>query len=34
MFHLKPSDFCAEVDGVISVGQFYEKSAGSQIIFT
>ena len=34
MFHLKPEDFCAEVDGVISVGQFYEKSAGGQIIFT
>jgi len=34
MFHLKPEDFCAEVDGVISVGQFYEKSAGAQIIFT
>ena len=23
-----------EVDGVISVGQFYEKAAGGQIIFT
>jgi len=34
MFHLKPEDFCSEVDGVISVGQFYEKSAGGQIIFT
>ena len=34
MFHLKPEDFCAEMDGVISVGQFYEKAAGSQIIFT
>ena len=34
MFHLKPEDFCAEVDGVISVGQFYEKSAEGQIIFT
>jgi peroxiredoxin family protein len=34
MFHLKPNDFCAEVDGVISVGQFYEKAAGGQIIFT
>jgi len=34
MFHLKPSDFCEEVDGVISVGQFYEKAAGAQIIFT
>ncbi len=34
MFHLKPNDFCPEVDGVISVGQFYEKAAGGQIIFT
>ncbi len=34
MFHLKPADFCAEVDGVISVGQFYEKAAGGQILFT
>jgi peroxiredoxin family protein len=34
MFHLKPNDFCEEVDGVISVGQFYEKAAGGQIIFT
>jgi peroxiredoxin family protein len=34
MFHLKPTDFCTELDGIISVGEFYEKSAGSQIIFT
>ena len=34
MFHLKHSDFCAEMDDVISVGQFYEKAAGGQIIFT
>jgi peroxiredoxin family protein len=34
MFHLKPTDFCEEVDGIISVGQFYEKAAGGQIIFT
>lgn len=34
MFHLKQHDFCPEVDGVISVGQFYEKAAGGQIIFT
>src|SRR5208337_2158689 len=32
MFHLKKDDFCDEVDAVISVGQFYEKSAGAQII--
>jgi peroxiredoxin family protein len=34
MFHLTSNDFCPEVDGVISVGQFYEKAAGGQIIFT
>lgn len=34
MFHLKPTDFCPELDGIISVGQFYEKAAGGQIIFT
>ena len=34
MFHLKKADFCPEVDDIISVGQFYEKSAGAQIIFT
>ena len=34
MFNLKKDDFCEEVDGVISVGQFYEKAAGAQIIFT
>jgi len=34
MFHLKGSDFCKQVDGIISVGEFYEKSEGAQIIFT
>jgi peroxiredoxin family protein len=34
MFHLTSNDFCPEVDEVISVGQFYEKAAGGQIIFT
>jgi peroxiredoxin family protein len=34
MFHLAKRDFCQEVDDIISVGQFYEKSAGAQIIFT
>lgn len=34
MFHLSKSDFCSQVDDIISVGQFYEKSAGAQIIFT
>lgn len=34
MFHLTKSDFCSQVDDIISVGQFYEKSAGAQVIFT
>ncbi|MDH4027235.1 MAG: DsrE/DsrF/DrsH-like family protein [Nitrospirota bacterium] len=34
MFHLKKEDFCDQVDGILTVGEFYEKSAGSQIIFT
>jgi sulfide:quinone oxidoreductase len=34
MFHLKKEDFCKQVEDIISVGQFYEKSAGAQIIFT
>ena len=34
MFHLTDDDFCDQVDGVITVGEFYEKSAGAQIIFT
>jgi peroxiredoxin family protein len=34
MFHLSKSDFCPQVQDIISVGQFYEKSAGAQIIFT
>lgn len=34
MFHLTKDDFCPQVSDIISVGQFYEKSAGAQIIFT
>ncbi len=34
MFHLSMDDFCEEVEDVINVGTFYEKSAGAQIIFT
>ena len=34
MFHLTTDDFCEELDEVITVGEFYEKSAGAQIIFT
>jgi peroxiredoxin family protein len=34
MFHLEKKDFCPQVEEIISVGEFYEKSAGAQIIFT
>lgn len=34
MFHLTKKDFCPMVDDIISVGQFYERAAGGQIIFT
>ena len=34
MFHLTDDDFCDQMDGVNTVGEFYEKSAGAQIIFT
>lgn len=34
MFGLTMSDFCPQVEGIISVGQFYEIAAGGQIIFT
>lgn len=34
MFHLKEEDLCAQVKEIITVGDFYEKSAGAQIIFT
>ena len=34
MFHLTKKDFCPQVKDIISVGKFYELSAGAQIIFT
>jgi peroxiredoxin family protein len=34
MFHLCKDDFCPQVDRVLTVGEFYELSAGAQIIFT
>jgi peroxiredoxin family protein len=34
MFHLKKEDFCEQVDDIITVGEFYEKSAGASIVFT
>jgi len=34
MFGLSMNDFVPQVDEIISVGEFYEKAAGGQIIFT
>ena len=34
MFHLTEKDFCPQVEKVLTVGEFYERSAGAQIIFT
>ncbi len=34
MFKLTPPDFCSQMDKVLTVGEFYEMSAGAQIIFT
>ena len=34
MFRLKKEDFTPLVDDIITVGEFYQKSAGAQIIFT
>ncbi len=34
MFHLTEDDFVPQVDGVLTVGEFYERAAGAQIIFT
>jgi peroxiredoxin family protein len=34
MFGLTMDDFVPQVDGILSVGEFYEKAAGGQVIFT
>ena len=34
MFHLTEADFCPQVEKILTVGDFYELSAGGQIIFT
>lgn len=34
MFHMGEKDLCPQVNKILSVGEFYEKSAGAQIIFT
>lgn len=34
MFGLAEADFVPQVDGVITVGEFYEQAAGGEIVFT
>ena len=34
MFGLTMEDFVPQVDGVLTVGEFYDRSAGAEIIFT
>jgi len=34
MFHLKEDDLCPQVEKILTIGGFYELSAGAQIIFT
>ncbi len=34
MFDLTQDDFVSEVEGVITVGEFYEMASGGQIVFT
>ena len=34
MFGLELADFVPQVDEIISVGEFYEKAAGGEIVFT
>ena len=34
MFGLTMENFVPQVEGIISVGEFYEKAAGGQIVFT
>ena len=34
MFDLKEEDFVEQIQGIITVGDFYDMAAGGQIIFT
>jgi peroxiredoxin family protein len=34
LFGLEKNDFIAQLDDIITVGEFYEMAAGGQIIFT
>jgi hypothetical protein len=34
MFGLEKEDFCDQVEKILTVGEFYQLSAGAEIIFT
>ena len=34
MFGLEMKDFIPQVDGILTVGEFYDRSAGAEVIFT
>ncbi|MCP5064135.1 MAG: hypothetical protein GY936_16975 [Ignavibacteriae bacterium] len=34
MFHMKKEDLCEQAGEILTIGEFYEKSAGAKIIFT
>jgi hypothetical protein len=34
MFGLTMDDFIPQVEGVLTVGEFYERAAGGEIVFT
>jgi peroxiredoxin family protein len=34
MFELSMDDFIPQVDGILTVGEFYERAAGGEIVFT
>ncbi len=34
MFHCTKNDLCEQVEKILTIGGFYENSAGAQIIFT
>ena len=34
MFGLTMEDFVPQVDGILNVGEFYDRGSGAQIVFT
>jgi len=34
MFHMTEKDLCPQVESILTIGEFYEKSANAKIIFT